>query len=105
MSVTDLDSDHNLKTPPLNPIASFFQNQHIEINSKYFLLALIAVFDIKNQSIVVINTDELSHRIGINPARIYRARNMLKRMGVLEVESKYCTKTGRKIADIYEILI
>lgn len=84
---------------------TILQNPGIEITTKYLYLFFKAfTAEIKETKGLVLQTEKLLYWTGLTLGRFYRARNELVMLGVLIHEKEYCSKTKRKVRDIYEVM-
>ncbi len=80
------------------------RNSEIEIATKYFYICLLMELDSAGSNCVPLCSDGLSFNCGLSKPRIYRARSQLIKLGVLRLTRKFCSDTGKRSDDIYELI-
>jgi len=80
------------------------RNPDIEIATKYFYVCLLMELDSAGSNCAPLCADGLSFNCGLSKSRIYRARAQLIKLGVLRLTKKFCSDTGKRSEDIYELI-
>jgi len=74
-----------------------------ELATKYLYIGLAYMMIQEGVTIMEVDNDMLSSKLGITNARLYRARGNLVKLGAIKHSKKFCPETGRKISDVYEL--
>jgi hypothetical protein len=80
------------------------RNPTIETTTKYFYVCLLMELECAGYNCSSLCADGLSFNCGISKAKIYRARSQLIKLGVLRLTKKFCSDTGKRLEDIYELI-
>lgn len=83
---------------------SILEDVDLEIKAKYLYLFLLTLFyNDKSAKQIEATAEEITHAIGISLNMFYRARSILVKRGIIRHSNRYCSETGKKIRDVYEI--
>lgn len=82
----------------MNHLINILRSKDLEISEKYLFLFLI------NEKEREFKASLLADMLGISVGMLYRARSLLVKRGLLQLSKKFCSETGKRISDIYELV-
>lgn len=85
---------------------NFISKVESESNSKLVLIYLIHLNSDKENFLngLDIGVDDITRDLGLSKAQVWRAQSVLKKAGVLKIKPTYSRETGKKEAEVYEII-